>query len=195
MTIALCVALVIITIYLVLRYFRIKNDSKDKDSLTEAYLKKDYDQYLAILNYKIGRAADVKDKNILATLKIQAYLPQRDWAKAQALYEQVNTKKLPKKIKLTFLCHYITMLYLSGQTDKAQAFVQTNQKFLEEGQGNSGYSLYLDSFQALQAFADQEYGKAQELFRELQDHPQANDFYREIFAEYLAQSQSLQAPD
>ncbi len=183
--IALCAALIVITIYMVVRYFRLKNDDKDKVSLTEAYRKKDYPEYLAIINYKISQTNNVRDKNILATLKIQAYLPQKEWGKIEALYKQIDFKKLPKKIKLTFLCHYITALYLQGKNQKAQNFIQANSDFLAEAKNNSGYILYLESFKAFQAYADKEYDKAKEIFTKLRDAEINNDFYNDIFTQYL----------
>lgn len=190
---AILVALAVIALYMAFRYYRLKNDSQYKMSITEAYEKKDYDTYLAILNYKIAHTADIKDKNILSTLKINAYMCQGDWEKAQALYKQISLKKLPKKIKLTFLCNYITTLYLSDQYKKANAFVDTNKDFLKAGEESSLYQMYLQTFAAFRAFGEKDYAQAQDLFQDLKNGNISNDFFNGVFEEYLEKAKNAQS--
>lgn len=189
---AILVALAVIALYMAFRYYRLKNDSQYKMSITEAYEKKDYDTYLAILNYKIAHTADVKDKNILSTLKINAYMCQGDWEKSEALYKQINLKKLPKKIKLTFLCNYITTLYLSDQYEKANAFADVNRAFLKQGEASGLYQMYLQAFAAFRSFGEKDYGQAQELFQSLKNSNIANDFFNQVFEDYLEKAKNAQ---
>ena len=153
--------------------------------MEKAYLAKDYEKYLRIVNYRIDIAKDVRDKNILATLKMPIYHETRDWQKLQALYEQVDTKKLPKATKLSFLCHYITGLYLSGDFALANAFVTKNRRFLQEGEGNSRYQLYLDGFLAFQQFYAENYANAKERFLTLKENKVTNRFYQGVYDEFL----------
>ncbi|MEG1496760.1 MAG: hypothetical protein RR385_05190 [Clostridiales bacterium] len=185
MIIALCVALALVAIYLILRYFSLKRDQNYKIGLAQAYEAKDWDTYLSILNYKISKTNEIKDKNILATLKIQAYLWQQDWDKINALYKQIDMKKLPKKIKLTFLCHYITALFLSDKPNSAKGFITKNKTFLAEGENNTAYQLYLDGFKAFQAYEDGDYPTAKKIFTQLEHDKVGNEFYKGIYKSYL----------
>ena len=73
-TLVLILFIAIMVFFLVMRYFRLKRDAKDSVGLADAYRSGDFDTYLAIINKQIESAPSAKDKNILATLKIQAYL-------------------------------------------------------------------------------------------------------------------------
>ncbi len=184
-TLVVIVFVAMMAFYLVMRYFRLRRDAQDGNSLADAYRTGDFDKYLSIINRQIEAASSAKDKNILATLKIQAYLHKGDWAKMDALKKQVDMKQLPKDIRLTFLCHYITGLFLSERSSAAEAFLQRNQKLIKEGQGNSRYQLYLDGFNAFSAFYHEQYGEAKTMFEALKEAPGSNDFYRGIYDEYL----------
>lgn len=184
-TLVVILFIAIMAFYLVMRYFRLKRDAKDSVSLADAYRNGDFDTYLAIINKQIESAPSAKDKNILATLKIQAYLQKHDWAKMDALKKQVDMKKLPKDIRLTFLCHYITGLFLSERSDAAESYLKAHQNFLKEGEGNSRYQLYLDGFRAFSAFYQGDYSTAKNRFEALENAPGSNDFYRNIYGDYL----------
>ena len=184
-TLVLILFIAIMIFFLVMRYFRLKRDAKDSVGLADAYRSGDFDTYLAIINKQIESAPSAKDKNILATLKIQAYLQKHDWAKMDALKKQVDMKKLPKDIRLTFLCHYITGLFLSERSDAAASFLKSNQNFLKEGEGNSRYQLYLDGFRAFSSFYQGNFDKAKTQFEALKKAPGSNDFYRKVYDDYL----------
>lgn len=185
MKIALIVAAVLVGVFLLLRYFNLKRDKDDKNALEKAYLAKDYEKYLRIVNYRIEIAKEAKDKNLLATLKMPIYLEQRDWTKLKALYRQVDTKTLPKATKLTFLCHYITGLYISGESRLANEFVTKNSRFLKEGEGNSRYQIYLDGFKAYNAFYAGDLNGAEQRFTALKENKINNGFYQEVYDTFL----------
>ena len=70
-----------------------------------------------------------------------------------ALKKQVDMKKLPKDIRLTFLCHYITGLFLSERSDTAASFLKSNQNFLKEGEGGTAViSFILTDFELFPLF-------------------------------------------
>lgn len=189
-TFVVIVFIAVMAFYLVMRFFRIKRDAQDGVSLSDAYRAGDFNKYIAIVNRQIESAASAKDKNILATLKMQAYLHQKNWAKMDALWNQVDKKQLPKDIRLTFLCHYITGLFLSERSDAAQSAMKSGQNLLKQGEGNSRYQLYLDGFRAFSDFYQGDLEGAKGKFTALKDAPASNDFYRNIYDDYLKRIES-----
>ena len=75
------VAVIGVAIFCFTQYRKGQHQKIEEDALQLAWKKKDYDAYIAIVNEKIESSRNKKEKNVLATLKMQVYILQKDWEK------------------------------------------------------------------------------------------------------------------
>lgn len=162
-----------------------KHQSVEKDALQLAWERKDYDAYIGILNEKIEKASNKKEKNILATLKMQAYIMEKQWQQMDSLKKQVKTKELPKKIHLTFLTQYIIGLCLSDRPEAAIKWIEIEEPILKEAENNGTYKMYISTLKGLKAFHTGHLQESKDQFIKLKNMKIAGDFYPPLFNDYL----------
>lgn len=179
------VAIIGITIFCFTQYRKGQHQIIEEDALQLAWKKKDYNAYLSIINEKIETSRNKKEKNVLATLKMQVYVLQKDWAKMDALKKQVKTKELPKKIRVTFLTQYIIGLFLSDRPQAALKWLEIEEVLFKEAENNGTYKLYIDTLKGLKAFYAEDYAEAKAIFLELRRKDIPGDFYTPLFKDYL----------
>ena len=126
-----------------------------------------------------------KEKNVLATLKMQVYILQKDWEKMDALKKQVKTKELHKKIRVTFLSQYIIGLCLSDRPQAALKWMEIEENILKEAENNGTYKLYINTLKGLKAFYTKDYAEAKAIFLELKRKNIPGDLYAPLFKDYL----------
>lgn len=162
-----------------------KHQSVEKDALQLAWERKDYNAYTGILNEKIEKTSNKKEKNILATLKMQAYIMEKQWQQMDTLKKQVKTKELPKKIHLTFITQYIIGLCLSDRPEAALKWMEIEEPILKEAQNNGTYKMYIGTLQGIKAFHTGHFEESKEQFTKLKNMKIAGDFYPPLFNDYL----------
>ena len=180
------VAVIGVIIFTLTQRRRGKGQEVEKDALTLAWEKKDYDAYLALIDEKIAKNSNRKEKHILATLKLPVYILEKDWEKMDALKRNVKMTELPKKIRVTFLCQYIIGLCLSDRPAAALKWMEREAPLLTEAEANGTYALYIDSVRGLEAFYRGDYTKSRALFSELKAKNVPGDLYAPLFESYLA---------
>lgn len=183
--------IIIMTYY---RFQKSKHDVIEKDALQLAWENKDYDAYIDLINEKIEKTGKKKDKNVLATLKMQVYVMQKDWDRMNALKKQVKTKDLPKKIQVTFLTQYIIGLCLSGEPQKALKWMEIEEVLFHEAEANGTYTLYINTLKALKAFYREDYGQSKQLFTDLDAKNINDNFYAPLFRRYLKKIEAAATP-
>ncbi|MBR5329693.1 MAG: hypothetical protein IKV45_05750 [Firmicutes bacterium] len=171
-----------------------KHTEVEKDALHLAWEKKDYDAYLAIINEKIKTSKNKKEKNVLATLKMQVYVLQKDWAKMDALKAQVKMAMLPKKIRVTFLSQYIIGLCLADRPREALKWMEVDAQLLKEAENNGTYKLYIDTLKGLKAFYQNDLDEAKAIFLELRRKNIPGDLYNPLYKDYLERIRTMQSP-
>jgi DNA-directed RNA polymerase beta subunit len=180
------IAAVIGAFILIYTQFRKKKyQSVEKDALQLAWEKKDYEAYLGILNEKIEKTSNKKEKNFLATLKMQAYIAQKQWHQMDSLKKQVKTKNLPKKIHLTFVTQYMIGLCLSDRPEAALKWMEIEEPILKEAESNGTYKMYIGTLKALKLFYTGHLQESKEQFTELKAMKITGDFYPPLFNDYL----------
>lgn len=157
----------------------------EKDALQLAWERKDYHAYLGLLNEKIEKTGNQKEKNILATLKMQAYISQKQWQQMDALKKQVKTKELPKKFHLTFITQYIIGLCLSNRSEAALKWLEIEEPILKEAENSGAYKMYISTLKGLKLFYTGHLQESKEQFTTLKNIKIAGDFYPPIFQDYL----------
>lgn len=162
-----------------------KYQEVEKDALQLAWERKDYAAYLGLLNEKIQKTSNQKEKNVLATLKMQAYICQDQWQQMDALKKQVKTKELPKKIHLTFITQYIIGLCLSGRPEAALKWLEIEEPILKEAENSGAYKMYTGTLKGLKLFYTGRLRESKEQFTTLKNMNVAGDFYPPIFQDYL----------
>lgn len=188
------VAVIGVILFVATQYRRSKNQGIEKDALALAWEKKDYDAYLALLKEKIDRNKNKKEKNILATLQMQVFILQKDWAKMDQLKKNVKTKELPKKIRVTFLTQYIIGLCLSNRPQAALKWMEIEEPLFIEAEANGTYKLYINTLKALKAFYTKDYEESKELFTELKEKNIPGDLYHPLFCDYLNRIETQNLP-
>lgn len=179
------VAVIGVLIFCFTQYRKGQHQQIEEDALQLAWKKKDYNAYLAIVNEKIESSRNKKEKNVLATLKMQVYILQKDWEKMDALKKQVKAKELPKKIRVTFLSQYIIGLCLSDRPQAALQWMEAEKNLLKEAENNGTYKLYINTLKGLKAFYHRDYAKAKEIFTEMARKKVPGDLYAPLFKDYL----------
>lgn len=167
------------------QFRKTKHSNIEKDALQLAWERKDYDAYIGLLNEKIATSHNNKEKNVLATLKMQAYINLKQWQKMDALKKQVITKELPKKIRLTFVTQYIIGLCLSDRPEAALKWMEIEETLIKEGEENGTYKMYIGIIKALKAFYTGNINESKELFTKLKNMNISGDFYPPLFTDYL----------
>ncbi len=167
------------------QYQKGKHTAVEKDALQLAWEHKDYDAYLAIINEKIKTSKNKKEKNVLATLKMQVYILQKDWAKMDALKKQVNMKMLTKKFQVTFVSQYIIGLCLADRPKEALAWMKHYDLLLKEARNNGTYKLYINTVDGLKAFYENDLDTAKTIFTEMKAKNIPGDLYAPLFKDYL----------
>ncbi|HMM05186.1 MAG TPA: hypothetical protein PKD52_00710 [Clostridiales bacterium] len=162
-----------------------KYQQVEKDALQLAWERKDYNAYLGLLNEKIEKTSNQKEKNILATLKMQAYISQNQWPQMDALKKQIKTKELPKKIHLTFITQYIIGLCLSDRPEAALKWLEIEEPILKEAENSGAYKMYIGTLKGLKLFYTGHLQESKEQFTKLKNMKIAGDFYPPIFQDYL----------
>lgn len=162
-----------------------KYQEVEKDALQLAWERKDYHAYLGLLNEKIEKTSNKKEKNILATLKMQAYISQNQWPQMDALKKQVKTKELPKKIHLTFITQYIIGLCLSDRPEAALKWLEIEEPILKEAENSGTHKMYIGTLKGLKLFYTGHFKESEEQFTKLKNMKIAGDFYPPIFQDYL----------
>ncbi|MBQ6810565.1 MAG: hypothetical protein IJO94_04075 [Firmicutes bacterium] len=186
------VAIIGVFIFVFTQNQKRKHTEVEKDALQLAWEKKDYDAYLAILNEKIDKSKNKKEKNVLATLKMQVYVLQRDWAKMDALKKQVKMAQLPKKIRVTFLSQYIIGLCLADRPGEALKWMEIEQVLLKEAENNGTYKLYINTLKGLKAFYRNDLDEARAIFLELRRKNIPGDLYTPLYKDYLKRIDEMQ---
>ena len=186
------VAIIGVFIFVFTQNQKRKHTEVEKDALQLAWEKKDYDAYLAILNEKIDKSKNKKEKNVLATLKMQVYVLQRDWAKMDALKKQVKMAQLPKKIRVTFLSQYIIGLCLADRPGEALKWMEIEQVLLKEAENNGTYKLYINTLKGLKAFYQNDLDEARAIFLELRRKNIPGDLYTPLYKDYLKRIDEMQ---
>lgn len=179
------VAVIGILIFCFTQYQKGKHTEIEKDALHLAWEKKDYNAYLAIINEKIETSHNKKEKNVLATLKMQVYLLQKDWTKMDALKKQVKTVQLPKKIRITFISQYIIGLCLADRPREALKWMEIEQELLKEADANGTYKLYINTLKGLKAFYENDLPEARAIFLEMSHKNIPGDLYAPLYKDYL----------
>lgn len=167
------------------QYRKSKNQNVEQDALQLAWKKKDYDAYLALLSEKIDKSRNRKEKNILATLKMEVYILRKEWQKMDALKKNVRLSELPKKIRVTFVCQYIIGTFLSERPQIAFKQMEYNAPLLAEAEANGTYALYINSVKALKAFYTNHLDESRKLFSELKEKNIPGDLYDPMCVDYL----------
>lgn len=162
-----------------------KHQSVEKDALQLAWERKDYNAYIGLLNEKIQKTGNKKEKNILATLKMQAYISQKQWKQMDALKKQIKTKELPKKIHITFITQYIIGLCLSDRPESALKWMEIEEPILKEAENNGTYKMYIGTLKGLKSFHTGHLEESKETFTKLKNMKIAGDFYPPLFENYL----------
>ena len=162
-----------------------KHTEIEKDALQLAWENKDYNSYLAILDEKIRTSHNRKEKNVLATLKMQAYILNKDWTKMDALKKQVNMKMLTKKFQVTFVSQYIIGLCLADRPKEALAWMNHYDILLREARNNGTYKLYINTVDGLKAFYENDLATAKTIFTEMKAKNIPGDLYAPLFKDYL----------
>ena len=147
---------------------------------------------VVILNEKIDKSKNKKEKNVLATLKMQVYVLQRDWAKMDALKKQVKMAQLPKKIRVTFLSQYIIGLCLADRPGEALKWMEIEQVLLKEAENNGTYKLYINTLKGLKAFYRNDLDEARAIFLELRRKNIPGDLYTPLYKDYLKRIDEMQ---
>ncbi|MBQ4091834.1 MAG: hypothetical protein IJC82_00770 [Firmicutes bacterium] len=186
------VAIIGVFIFVFTQNQKRKHTEVEKDALQLAWEKKDYDAYLAILNEKIDKSKNKKEKNVLATLKMQVYVLQRDWAKMDALKKQVKMAQLPKKIRVTFLSQYIIGLCLADRPGEALKWMEIEQVLLREAENNGTYKLYINTLKGLKAFYRNDLDEARAIFLEMRRKNIPGDLYTPLYKDYLKRIDEMQ---
>lgn len=179
------VAVIGILIFCFTQYQKGKHTEIEKDALHLAWEKKDYNAYLAIINEKIETSHNKKEKNVLATLKMQVYLLQKDWTKMDALKKQVKTVQLPKKIRITFISQYIIGLCLADRPREALKWMEIEQELLKEADANGTYKLYINTLKGLKTFYENDLPEARAIFLEMSRKNIPGDLYAPLYKDYL----------
>lgn len=179
------VAVIGILIFCFTQYQKGKHTEIEKDALHLAWEKKDYNAYLAIINEKIETSHNKKEKNVLATLKMQVYLLQKDWTKMDALKKQVKTVQLPKKIRITFISQYIIGLCLADRPREALKWMEIEQELLKEADANGTYKLYINTLKGLKAFYENDLPEARAIFLKMSRKNIPGDLYAPLYKDYL----------
>ena len=174
------------------QFQRKKRLNVEKDALQLAWEKKDYDTYIAIINEKIAKSKQKSEKNVLATLKLQAYINQKQWQQMDALKKQIKTKELPKKIHLTFITQYIIGLCLSERPEAALKWMEIEEPIIKEAEANGTYKMYLTTLKALKSFYSGNFKESREYFTRLKNMKIGGDFYPPFFADYLARIENAE---
>ena len=187
------VAAVGVAIFCFTQYRKGQHQKIEEDALQLAWKKKDYDAYIAIVNEKIESSRNKKEKNVLATLKMQVYILQKDWEKMDALKKQVKTKELPKKIRVTFLSQYIIGLCLSDRPQAALKWMEIEESILKEAENNGTYKLYINTLKGLKAFYTEDYAEAKAIFLELRRKNIPGDLYTPLFKDYLNRIKEIES--
>ena len=162
-----------------------KHNKVEKDALTLAWENKDYDAYLKLIDEKLAASKNIKEKNVIATLKMPVFVIRRDTVSMDALKKKVKPGELTKKIRVTFLFQYIIGLFVTGREQLAFRWLDAEKNIISEARANGTYSLYLETVDALDAFYRRKYDEAEELFNKLEARGMTDDMYAPIFAEYL----------
>ncbi|MBQ2764898.1 MAG: hypothetical protein IJF43_07680 [Firmicutes bacterium] len=186
------VAIIGVFIFVFTQNQKRKHTEVEKDALQLAWEKKDYDAYLAILNEKIDKSKNKKEKNVLATLKMQVYVLQKDWAKMDALKKQVKMTQLPKKIRVSFLSQYIIGLCLADRPGEALKWMEIEQVLLREAENNGTYKLYINTLKGLKAFYRNDLDEARAIFLELRRKNIPGDLYTPLYKDYLKRIDEMQ---
>ena len=186
------VAIIGVFIFVFTQNQKRKHTEVEKDALQLAWEKKDYDAYLAILNEKIDKSKNKKEKNVLATLKLQVYVLQKDWAKMDALKKQVKMTQLPKKIRVSFLSQYIIGLCLADRPGEALKWMEIEQVLLREAENNGTYKLYINTLKGLKAFYRNDLDEARAIFLELRRKNIPGDLYTPLYKDYLKRIDEMQ---
>lgn len=184
------VAVIGVLIFCFTQYQKGKHTEIEKDALHLAWEKKDYDTYLAIINEKIDTSKNKKEKNVLATLKMQVYILQKDWGKMDALKKQVKTVQLPKKIRTTFISQYIIGLCLADRPREALRWMEIEQELLKEADANGTYKLYINTLKGLRAFYENDLAEARAVFLEMSRKNIPGDLYAPLYKDYLQRIES-----
>lgn len=171
-----------------------KHTEVEKDALQLAWEHKDYESYLAIINEKINKSKNKKEKNVLATLKMQVYVLQKDWGKMDALKAQVKMAMLPKKIRVTFLSQYIIGLCLADRPREALKWMEVDAPLLKEAEENGTYKLYINTLKGLKAFYQNDLEEARAIFLELRRKNIPGDLYNPLYKDYLERIREMQNP-
>lgn len=179
------VAVIGILIFCFTQHQKGKHTEIEKNALHLAWEKKDYDAYLAIINEKIETSRNKKEKNVLATLKMQVYILQKDWTKMDALKKQVKTVQLPKKIRVTFISQYIIGLCLANRPKEALRWMEIEQELLKEAEANGTYKLYINTLKGLKAFYENNLPEARATFSEMHRKNIPGDLYDPLYKDYL----------
>ena len=169
-----------------------KHTEIEKDALQLAWEHKDYDSYLAIINEKIKKSHNKKEKNVLATLKMQVYVLQKDWTKMDALKKQVKMSQLPKKIRVTFLSQYIIGLCLADRPGEALKWMEIEQVLLKEAENNGTYKVYINTLKGLKAFYRNDLDEARAIFLEMRRKNIPGDLYTPLYKDYLNRIEKMQ---
>lgn len=169
-----------------------KHTEIEKDALQLAWENKDYNSYLAILDEKIRTSHNRKEKNVLATLKMQAYILNKDWTKMDALKKQVNMKMLTKKFQVTFVSQYIIGLCLADRPKEALAWMNHYDILLREARNNGTYKLYINTVDGLKAFYENDLATAKTIFTEMKAKNIPGDLYAPLFKDYIKRIEEMQ---
>lgn len=187
------VAIIGVALFCFTQYQKGKHTEVEKDALQLAWENKDYDAYLAIINEKINTSKNKKEKNVLATLKMQVYILQKDWAKMDALKKQVNMKMLTKKIQVTFISQYIIGLCLADRPREALKWMENYEVLLREARNNGTYKLYINTLDGLKAFYQNDLDEAKAIFLEMKRKNIPGDLYAPLYKDYLNRIEEMQA--
>ncbi len=179
------VALIGVIIFCYTQFRKSKGQKVEKDALTLAWEKKDYPTYLALIDEKIAKTGNRKEKHILATLKLPVYILTEEWAQMDALKRNVKTSELPKNIRVRFICQYIIGLCLSDRPEAALKWIRKEAPLLKEAEANGSYELYINSVRGLEAFYSGDTEKSRAIFEDLQSKNIAGDLYPNLFKDYL----------
>lgn len=186
------VAVLGVLLFVFTQHQKQKHTEIEKDALQLAWEHKDYDSYLAIINEKIKKSHNKKEKNVLATLKMQVYVLQKDWAKMDALKKQVKMSQIPKKIRVTFLSQYIIGLCLADRPREALKWMEIEQVLLKEAENNGTYKLYINTLKGLKAFYQNDLDEARAIFLELRRKNIPGDLYTPLYKDYLKRIDEMQ---
>ena len=185
------VALIGVIIFCYTQFRKGKGQKVEKDALTLAWEKKDYPAYLALIDEKIAKTGNRKEKHILATLKLPVYILTEEWAQMDALKSHVKTSELPKKIRVRFICQYIIGLCLSDRPDAALKWIEKEAPLLKEAEANGSYELYINSVRGLESFYRGDLEKSRAIFKDLQSKNIAGALYPNLFKDYLQRIETL----